>query len=1187
MSSLWPKQRRLLPWMSLGVSVVAACSSDRGAPAPRDTTSTETASASRRVSSGLDVGSPPLPVAFRREGGALTAETATFLASVRGADIHVTPRRPARETTRAPLASSVGDELVLRTVEVRRGATAISTDASPHAALAGASVDIHRGAVVEHVSSSSDGVEQSWAFAEEPEGDGDLVVRVRASGEAFAGETTHGVHFSGTSLGLRYGVATWVDARGERTTLLPSFSNGDITITVPSRLLRASRYPAVLDPTITPEAEVDQPIADAPATGDQYGPAVAARPGGNFLTLWYDRRGSRPSYYVARVDNNGGVIDPTGISVATGVGQSRPEIVAGAEGFLVYWAVSYVDGFQTPGVYGVRLDAMGTPIDKAPITIAATSNSQSPSAAYDPAAKRWLVAWQRYGGTTSYDIAAAFVPTVGAPQPLFDVTKEVGTDYQPSVVYTGTDFWIAWRNAAQLRGQRVGLDGKLSGNMVTLATGSTSSLYDPILATDGARLLLTWREYISGAGYDVKGRRLTLAGAAQDAANIAISTGPDYDDRPRVSWNGTHFVVTWYANSNLRAAAVPPTGNPSAAVTLLSSPYLYEYAIASDANGSLVVHRDYTPGTRSDIKALRLNKSSPPGANGAAFVVSKSANAETEPAVAFNGTEHFAAWLDTRESPFAIWGAKLAANGAVVSTTKLIAGAADLSTLGRPRVASDGAGWLVTYYFYKNDGTRGVRAIRVDAAGQPNGNAFDVAVGANGSPETNFDPDVAWDGTNFLVVFQQDAPDGSGILGVRVPPTGNAPLDPEPARLSPVSPGEQRSQPSVAWDGTNFLVAWTQVRPTQGGIEESHIYGSRVTKERSPLDGELAICTAFLLQQAPRVAGDRKTGGFFVVWDDYRTAIAAADIYGGRISSQGEILDGPNGLKIAAGAHDESRPFAAPGDGTNWIVAWRDLRSKESYDIYGAWVSKAGKVFDADGMLLSGESGDEDAPVLSAHGDGKVVLAYQRLDPRVTYGSYRVRTRSIESGAPAGTVCQKGDECSSRVCADGVCCTTECGQCGQCNAQPGTCLPRPKGDESPACNGFRCKGELTCPVKCVTSEDCAANATCDTATGNCISRVECSDEKTLRDLTGKTTDCAPYKCEANACRTQCTSVDDCAPGFVCDPAGRCAFPPAGGDGGGCTTTPTSGPTTSTWLLALGVAAIARACRKRRRAIDNA
>src|SRR4051794_15510586 len=57
-------------------------------------------------------------------------------------------------------------------------------------------VSIHRGGAVETVRNTAEGPEQSWSFARRPAGHEDLVVRLRASGLACAGETGRGIHFA-------------------------------------------------------------------------------------------------------------------------------------------------------------------------------------------------------------------------------------------------------------------------------------------------------------------------------------------------------------------------------------------------------------------------------------------------------------------------------------------------------------------------------------------------------------------------------------------------------------------------------------------------------------------------------------------------------------------------------------------------------------------------------------------------------------------------------------------------------------------------------------------------------------------------------------------------------------------------------------------------------------------------------
>ena len=382
----------------------------------------------------------------------------------------------------------------------------------------------------------------------------------------------------------------------------------------------------------------------------------------------------------------------------------------------------------------------------------------------------------------------------------------------------------------------------------------------------------------------------------------------------------------------------------------------------------------------------------------------------------------------------------------------------------------------------------------------------------------------------------------------------------------------------MAFDGTSYFLTWITARATASSIQVSHVYGTRVSKEGIALDGETVLCDAFLLQRAPRVAADPKHGGFFVVWEDFRTALEAADVYGTRVSPKGENLDGTGGMKIATGTHDESRPHVAyAGDDANWVVAWRDLRSKATYDLYGAWISLAGKNHDPTGYLLSAEAGDEEAPALSTFAPGSSCSPTSgSTHARATAATACARARSSparRSPPPA----RKNEECATRACVDTVCCATDCGGCGVCNVTPGQCTPRAAGSESPTCPGYKCKGTVDCPSKCETDDDCASNASCDPATKTCVSRVICADAETLKDLTGKLTSCAPYKCIADACRAQCGSVDDCAAGFVCDYGGRCVQPPTG-DASGCAVSSSAGNAgggAGVWLLGALAAFAAR------------
>jgi hypothetical protein len=116
---------------------------------------------------------------------------------------------------------------------------------------------VRRGVATESIRLDEEGVEQSWSFDRAPSGDGDLRIVVQTSGLDYVGESASGLHFvdHATGLGVRYGNATWVDARGQRVETRPRFDDGAIEIRVAARDIGNAVYPAVLDPTVSPALE--------------------------------------------------------------------------------------------------------------------------------------------------------------------------------------------------------------------------------------------------------------------------------------------------------------------------------------------------------------------------------------------------------------------------------------------------------------------------------------------------------------------------------------------------------------------------------------------------------------------------------------------------------------------------------------------------------------------------------------------------------------------------------------------------------------------------------------------------------------------------------------------------------------------------------------------------------------------
>ncbi len=1067
-----------------------------------------------------------------------------------------------------------GGAVGVETASVSRGAESLAPVRS--ATVADGEVHLDRGVVHEVVRPHERGAEQRWIFPEAPGGTGDLVVRVRPT-ERVTGafHDARGLFLSTDAGPLAYGRATFVDARGARTLIEPMLEGGDIVLRVPALACAEAAYPAVLDPVVSAESEIDAPAPAGPAPDGQNAPSISSNADGHFVA-WIDNRGARRAIYGAHVNNLGILQDPVGLILTT-IPTTVYRVANGASsaGNLIVWNVRYTDGEVQPGIYALHLDRIGKVLDAAPIKI-----SQKPAdtdrLAVASDGTNYLVVWNAYGGTTSSDIYGV---RVGANDVLdktpITIAKNPEFEGDPAVAFAGARYNIAYRAQSTVRLTSVGTDGTVGTPTPLPATAGTAT--NITRATNGTRHVVAFQDF-SG----VYAMRYTGTGTLSDPAPISLLPEPGNKELPRAAWEqgAGEFMILFRVSSPtaFRVARLPPIGAPGV-VTTFTQPYMgFDLDFAGGATGSGLVYTDTGPGAvNGDIHYVRTRS----GAPDPFLILSQSSNSETAVDLATDGLDTLAVWLDNRAGALSVQARRIGPDGKPLGTGATRLSDPVTAPAGRPRVAFDGANYLVVWT--PITGPSNLMGARVAKGGTLLEPAKILA-----TPDAGVNylgGDVAFDGTNYLVVFERRFGGTNGVLGARVSITG-ALLEPEFSISDAPSNDSFMIDPRVAFDGTNHLVVWTLQTPGSS-VAVTHIFGTRVAPDHAVLDSDIPICTAFLSQRAADVATDKKTG-WLVVWEDNRSALESAEIYGARVSAAGVNLDGTQGFKIAQGATDESRPSVGyVGDGS-YLVTWRDLRKKTEYDLFGASVSSGGKVFDKDGFSISAEPGDEALAAFARTSD-KVLLGYQRVDPTMGYGTWRARVRAVAPGALLGGVCKDDGDCMSRTCIDAVCCSGDCGGCGSCAKTPGTCTPLPAGP-SPRCPLYKCTGtSVECPVKCATDADCADEATCDTTTSACTKRVICIDATHLKDLSGKITDCSPLVCQGASCRTSCASVDDCAKvggvQFLCDTAGKCVPPPsppsvagcaAGGQGSGW-------PAGGAWGSMAAVAALAlRRLRRRSR-----
>ncbi len=733
----------------------------------------------------------------------------------------------------------------------------------------------------------------------------------------------------------------------------PAFGPSDI----PRRLGSARLPPQTFNrcrPGLDDEFLIDTTITRIPVPGYQSAPALAFD-GTNFLVVWEDWRRANSDIYGARVTPAGVVLDPDGIPISiAGNDQSSPAVAFDGTNFVVFWEDWRSD---TADIYGARVTQTGVVLDSDGIAVSAAANTQR----------------------------------------------------SPTVAFDGTNFLVVWQDDRKSRdtfdvyGSRVdGTGTSLDSAGIPLSTATGDQVY-PAACFDGTNFLVAWQDSRNGNHCDIYGARLTQTGTVLDPGGLAISTAANYQQFPSVAFDGTSFLVAWQDfrgigdYSHIYGARVTQAGTLLDTGGFSISPTDYDQkspAIAFNGTDYLVVWEDWRGSSYYDVYGARVTPAAvvlePDG-----IVISQQADAEYLPAVATGDSDFLVAWQDFRGRSADIYAGRVTPTGSVLDPDGIPVAIA-ANDQSSPAAAFDGANYLVVWEDWRNGPELDLYGARVTPAGvvlDPSGFAISQAA------RDQKDPAVAFDGTNYLVVWADHrSGDSVATYGARVTPAGVV-LDSSGIAISTAA-GDQWS-PAVAFDGTNYLVVWSDNR---GGYEWD-IYGVRVTPAGEVPDAaDIAISTATGHQQFVALAFDGTS--YLVAWADTRSGLC--DLYGARVTPQGSVLD-PSGIAISTARSSQRYP-AVGSDSTNYLVVWVDRRGADA-DIYGARVTPAGTVLDPNGVVVSQAAGDQCNPVLG-YDQTSFLAAWEdcRSDSSDIYAA-RVR--------PDGTVFDEGPvvrQASSQVC---------------------------------------------------------------------------------------------------------------------------------------------------------------------------
>ena len=681
--------------------------------------------------------------------------------------------------------------------------------------------------------------------------------------------------------------------------------------------------PASAAVSVSGPRAVSDPVSRL-AEGPQTAPAVAFG-AGRYLAVWTDGRADETTeVWAARLTPTGAVLDPSGILVSSSANDAElPAVTFDGTNFLVAWE-------RNGNIIGARVSAAGRVLDSPAFVISAASGAQGdPAVASNGSGS--LVVWQD-GRAGNNDVFAARVSSAGdVVDPGGVAVSTAGNaETRPAVTFDGQNYFAVWEDArsgaSDIRGSRISPSNTvLNPNGIVVAAAANAQAF-PDVTSNGTASLVVWHDFRTGAFADIRATRVTRAGAVLDPTGIVVSDAARDQFEPEVSFDGADYLVAW---TDLR-------------------------------EGPLV--------ELADIFASRVT---PAGANldGDGFAISAAGSGQFRPAVATNGTTTLAVWTDVRNADFDVEAARVNRSGVVLDPNGIVVTRA-ASVQSQPSVASDGTPtWscrspcdrqvCTSIAWYSGVGERrrerGRRGAGTRRAGRGEGR---VDTGSRSWTARFYEGPAGPPGR------------GEGLVADR-PCAVAATKDPE-------------RNPSVASDGTNFLVTWTLLDDTFTEVARARrVSAAGALLGTSPVS--LAPVTTDQLDPAVGFNGSR----YLVVWTERHADI---DIFGTQVTTNGATV-GTRGFVVTDASEDQDEPDVA-GNG-NFLVVWTDRR-QDGGDVFGTRISPAGTVLDGDGSPIAASSTNELQPAVTAGptDDDPFGLAYQRFAPEPPLGAPRVFLRT-------------------------------------------------------------------------------------------------------------------------------------------------------------------------------------------------
>jgi hypothetical protein len=565
----------------------------------------------------------------------------------------------------------------------------------------------------------------------------------------------------------------------------------------------------------TPELPIGDTVLGA-APFDRWQPAIAAN-GSEMFAVWTDSRVPMNRVVGTRLDENGTVIDRTGILISGDLFAPafRPAVVWNGSFWMVFWTCS-MPGPQQWGLIAARVDRDGH-LAGAPYMLAQGASGEGQYVASN--GDTTVVAYTENSGTAAHalvlDRGGNLVRDLRLPTPSVNLEHA-------SVATDGAGFLVAWYTQgspeATIEGVRLDASGNLRDQVPTiLGIGR-----EPFLASDGTNYLLLSRR--AQTDDSLVWATTPIAHDLTVGATDLLPDGRTFQSPSLFYRNGNYFVVG-QRNSDITpkfdiaAVLVSPEGFASQPFSLadlrLDSVDPQAAATITSTGKLAVIWNELAANEEWKVLTLaRLFDGVNRASSVAPLLLSGSGNPHYSQAIAYGKGMFAIAWRGYD----ALFATRVTVAGRAVDGAGI-----RLESRGwtNPAVAFDGSDFVVAYAIGKTLHLRfvspesGLRTQRIEIPLANDSASERPALAV--APDATY---VAW-------------VDGAHVMATRIPHLTRVPDTPVK-----VSPAMAVTQPQLAWNGTQLLAAWglQEFIVTPPISSPSIIYGARITATLTLLD---------------------------------------------------------------------------------------------------------------------------------------------------------------------------------------------------------------------------------------------------------------------------------------------------------------------------------------------------------------